>query len=293
MLAQMAAFPFWVRLIPITVNPDPLAMAERSTTQPPGRSLSLDNLQYGHTVLDGVESLFGMEISMMPARYRALVRRFDHNLLMSTTDWEGLSEARGFLDAADVEYLVAPRLMGGALRAHGLRRVDVGPDRVAVFENPDRLGRAWVSYGARVVDSADAAREAVLQPGFDPARQVVLEREPTRTYPGQAPDPSTPARVERPSTDRLRVHATLPRPGILVVSEAGLPGWSVRVDGEPGEWLQANYLLRGVELDAGEHLVEFRYRPRSWTPALIACATGLALWMGLLITVGVRRGRAA
>jgi hypothetical protein len=281
MFAQMAALPFWTTMIPIELLPDPDAMAERSAATQAGRSVSIENLQYGHTLVDGIESLFGMEISMMPWRYRALYAHFDHNLLMNTTDWERLAEARGFLDATDVQYLVAPKLIGKKLRPHGLKRVEAGPGQMAVFENTDRMGRAWVSYGARVVESAEAARDYVLSPEFEPGSEVILERAPAGRYPERALHPATPAQVERTSTDRLRVRATLPRPGLLVVSEAGAKGWHVRVDGEPAAWLQADYLLRAVELDAGEHVVLFEYRPRSWRPSLIACVAGTGALLGL------------
>ena len=77
--------------------------------------------------------------------------------------------------------------------------------------------------------------------------------------------------------DRVGVEAELPRPGILVLSEAWLPGWVASVDGARAEILRANYVLRGIELSEGRHHVCFDYRPVS-----VALGAALSL-LGLLI----------
>jgi uncharacterized membrane protein YfhO len=84
-----------------------------------------------------------------------------------------------------------------------------------------------------------------------------------------------------PSPTRLEVDVELPRPGILVVSESYYPGWRARVDGAPAEILRADYLLRGVELDAGAHHVSFEYRPWSLRIGAVASLAGVAAAGGL------------
>ena len=64
---------------------------------------------------------------------------------------------------------------------------------------------------------------------------------------------------------------------ILVLADAYYPGWVVTVNGEPGDILRADYLLRGVYLPAGVHEVIFRYRPASFRWGIALSAIGVAL----------------
>jgi uncharacterized membrane protein YfhO len=61
----------------------------------------------------------------------------------------------------------------------------------------------------------------------------------------------------------VTVDASLKRRGILVLNDSDYPGWTVDVDGRPGEMVSANYLFRGVPLEPGKHIVRFAYKPRS------------------------------
>ena len=74
--------------------------------------------------------------------------------------------------------------------------------RMRLYENRDRPGRAWAVYGARVVSSPTEALERVLDPAFDPRREVVLERRPSGTYPEVATRAHSLARVRYPSPTR-------------------------------------------------------------------------------------------
>jgi hypothetical protein len=42
-------------------------------------------------------------------------------------------------------------------------------------------------------------------------------------------------------------------------------GWSVTIDGVAADALRVDYILRGMELPAGEHTVEWSFRAPNWT----------------------------
>jgi hypothetical protein len=52
-------------------------------------------------------------------------------------------------------------------------------------------------------------------------------------------------------------------PGRLVLSEVNYPGWQARVDGRRVPIVTEHALLRAVDLPAGEHTVEFDFKPIS------------------------------
>ena len=52
-------------------------------------------------------------------------------------------------------------------------------------------------------------------------------------------------------------------PGLVVLADSILPGWTATVDGVPAPILATNHLFRGVPAPAGTHRIRFAYRPRS------------------------------
>ena len=55
-------------------------------------------------------------------------------------------------------------------------------------------------------------------------------------------------------------------------------GWEVTVSGETAEHFRVNYLLRGMVIPAGEHVVEFRFRPKAYfTGEKIALASSVIM----------------
>ncbi|MDX9863800.1 MAG: hypothetical protein RBT34_03235 [Anaerolineaceae bacterium] len=64
--------------------------------------------------------------------------------------------------------------------------------------------------------------------------------------------------------------------GWLVLRDTWYPGWVGRVDGERVEIYKADFLFRAVPVPAGEHLVEFKYRPKSFTIGVIFSMIGVA-----------------
>jgi hypothetical protein len=100
------------------------------------------------------------------------------------------------------------------------------------------------------------------------------------------------ADVMRQEPNRTDVRTTSAATALLVLSENHYPGWLAFVDGRAAEMLRVNYNLRGVALPAGEHTVEFVYRPKSvlfgFIISLLTLA-GLALWWKGGLLKGKRR----
>lgn len=89
-------------------------------------------------------------------------------------------------------------------------------------------------------------------------------------------------------SDRVVVDIDAPDAGLVVLNEVNYQGWTVTIDGVPGTNLTANYLLRAVVVDAGQHRIEWRYQPpgqkqRSilYLFALLALMAALAHTLGL------------
>src|SRR5262249_15211383 len=169
------------------------------------------------------------------------------------------------------------------------------PEPIRVFGVPDPLPRAYAVSRHRSGEGMGALR-AVLDPGFDPAREVVVPDRPGA--------PSDPAAGEEttvdPTTgsvtivarrpDRVRLEADLRRPAYVVLLESFDPGWRATVDGRAAEVLPANAAFCAVTVPGGRHTVEYAYRPGPLYAGLgTAAASGVA---AIVLCAWPRRPRA-
>lgn len=161
------------------------------------------------------------------------------------------------LRLCSVSHVVAQhRLAGERLRLVAeVRGLFVAPTLLLAV--PDPLPRARVVAGVRTADGL-AALGALLEPGFDPERTVLLpEGSPRREPAGFAGQ----ARIVEERADLVRLEVETSSEGFLVLADTYDPGWRTTVDGRAAPLLRANVAFRAVALAAGRHRVEMVYRP--------------------------------
>jgi uncharacterized membrane protein YfhO len=105
---------------------------------------------------------------------------------------------------------------------------------------------------------------------------------------------TTSAKISEARSDHegLFLRVSLQRRAFLVVNDSFFPGWQAAIDGDTTRVYRTNGLVRGVVVPAGEHVVEFRYRPDSWRRGVYISFTSL-LFAGVLLVASLRapRGR--
>ena len=156
---------------------------------------------------------------------------------------------------------------------------------VKTYRVSDAWPHAWAVHEA-VVAADDEETWAILNSSdFDPARRVVLPHEPGIALPGEDTTASMVDIVEYTAT-RISLQANMVDNGLLVLSDVHYPGWQARVDGQPAPIYRANYLLRAVPVEAGQHRVEVYYDPPLFK-------VGLAITLLTLLASGVLLGGVA
>lgn len=175
----------------------------------------------------------------------------------------------------------AKRLAGGAPEERWHKLTQLG--NVVVFENTRVLPRAWLATDVMVLNDAETlevVRTARLPNGqsWDPAQTALVEDQPAFT-PGAA-DSSASVNIKNHEPNKVTITTKSAAPSILVLSENHYPGWKAYVDNRAVETLRVDYNFRGVILTAGQHEIEFLYRPKS---VYLGFAVSLLSLVGLML----------
>ena len=92
--------------------------------------------------------------------------------------------------------------------------------------------------------------------------------------------------------NRLVYKASTPKDGVVVFSEIYYPGWQATIDGQPVDIARADYVLRVMNIPAGEHTIEMWFDPQSiHVTESIAYAALALLLIGVMILVWMSRSR--
>jgi hypothetical protein len=151
--------------------------------------------------------------------------------------------------------------------------------KCALIEDTDVLPRAKL-YSAWLATNDQTILQTLTAPQWDPAQSVLVSSD-TPVPPPPAVSGADPGAVSIASYDPrdIKLKASAKTPAVLLYNDRWGPDWRVWVDGKESQVLHCNYIMRGVFLPAGEHAVEFRFRP-SVTPlyiTLFAFAVGIVL----------------
>lgn len=158
-----------------------------------------------------------------------------------------------------------------------------GKDKLIPIKNPQANGNAWFVTQVKTVANADSEivalehtdtkTEALIQPknreGINPSEHYKAEGR---------------IRMISYQPNHLEYESEASDKGFAVFSEIYYPkGWSAYVDGKPTPYTCVDYLLRGMEVPAGKHHIEFRFEPAIYKTGNTISLIGSLLAIGLVI----------
>ena len=141
------------------------------------------------------------------------------------------------------------------------------PD-VLLYQNEDVFPGAFVVHQVKNVPSFSDALDVMKRPNLDLRQVGVVENLPTELETSINRNDlhmrSVDGSVKLISSGELRVAVSTEAPGLLIVSHQYYPGWNAYINGKPTQIFAVDGILRGVFLETGDHIVEFKYRPLSF-----------------------------
>ena len=154
--------------------------------------------------------------------------------------------------------------------------------------NPYAYGNAWFVENYEIAENADAEMAAMQR--IDPLRTAVIDQRFADHIAGFSFQKDENASIELTSYEpvRMRYKSNAATDQLAVFSEIYYShGWEATIDGKPAEHFRADWTLRAMIIPAGEHLIEFKFLPKTViTTSRIASVSSLLILLLLLASIG-------
>lgn len=154
--------------------------------------------------------------------------------------------------------------------------------KVAIYENPDALPRAFYVPTAEILPDPSAVLARLASADHDPRQVALLEAPPADGFVGVNPTGRAQVTFVSDRSEEVVINVLATSPGFLFLADQYYPGWQASVNGAATPIMRANYAFRLIRVPEGESRVILRYRPASFgLGALISLGTlaGLAIYL--------------
>lgn len=160
-----------------------------------------------------------------------------------------------------------------------------GSSANAVLSNPTANGNAWFVSDVLEVENADEEIKELSQ--IDTKGTAIIDDSKFHVS-DQTPSAAGEISLLAYKPNYLKYETSNTGNGLAVFSEIYYPeGWIAKIDNQEAPILRANYVLRALEVPAGEHTIEFWFAPKSYNlgnvvmwvfNSIIIASLLLALW---------------
>ena len=168
-----------------------------------------------------------------------------------------------------------------AMNMLNIRYFVYGPQRDNIFYNTAANGSAWFVGDAVKVNSP--AEELATVCSVNTKTTAVIDASKF-SIPKIDYDSTASLSLKEYAPPFLKYESKSQVNGLAVFSEIYYPGWKATIDGKEAQILRADYLLRALEVPAGNHTIEMRFEPRAYMVG--NKVTIASSWLALLILLG-------
>lgn len=167
-----------------------------------------------------------------------------------------------------------------AINMLNVKYIVYGPARSNIIFNPAANGAAWFVSDIRKVNTPTEELEMTCNVNKTTA-VIDVSRFPLEI---SGSDSTAELTIVDHKPNYLKYESKSNSDGLAVFSEIYYPDWKATIDGKETTVLRSNYILRALEIPAGDHTIEFRFEPKAYTVG--NKITTASSWLALLILLG-------
>lgn len=181
------------------------------------------------------------------------------------------------LDLFSVRYLLFKTEIPQWMQEQPERFVRMEAGRLVALKNMRALPTAFVVHETRAAENMEAIIDALTDPAFDYHRTALVPP----SFDSAALAPATgdeQVAVLHYGRNTVELEVGLTAPGLVVLTDAAYPGWTVSIDGAPPtEPILAYGAFKGVLVPEGKHRVGFGFHAGKGLLALLPGAFAIPL----------------
>jgi hypothetical protein len=151
--------------------------------------------------------------------------------------------------------------------------------------NPKAFGNAWFVSEVKTVENADA--EIAALDNINPLQTAVVDKRfanDLKGFTSSQPDSTASIVLNSYRPNHLIYTSKTNSEQLAVFSEIYYQnGWKATIDGQPAPHFRADWILRAMLVPAGEHKIEFDFRPEGYVVAANIAAYSSFLVLLLLV----------
>ena len=171
------------------------------------------------------------------------------------------------LNMLDTKYFLLPDQQTGA---------------VIVQKNDSAMGAAWFVKQLQTVNGPVEEIKALDK--FDPAQTAFIDKAQNAALTQPSFDSSAKIKLTKYNNDEIEYDSDAKSEQFAVFSEIYYSaGWNAYIDGKKTPHYKVNYLLRGMPVAAGHHVINFKFEPASYKTGYTLATIGNILLYLLLI----------
>ena len=248
----------------------------------PGNTFNENNTAYWHKSVGGYHA----------AKLRRYQEMIDHHIVPEMKEtYQAVATAGGQMDSVDASKF---RVLNMLNTKYFIFPAGEQGQAVPVM-NPYAYGNAWFVDKVQYVNNANEEIDALND--ILPTETAVVDvkfKEQLKGVTEGYKDSLSTIQLTSYEPNRLVYKASTPKDGVVVFSEIYYPGWQVTIDGQPVDIARADYILRAINMPAGEHTIEMWFDPQSiHVTESIAYAALALLLIGVMVLAWTQRSKIA
>ncbi|SHG26504.1 membrane protein YfhO [Flavobacterium micromati] len=158
--------------------------------------------------------------------------------------------------------------------------------------NPNANGNAWFVSQVKLVNSSD--EEMKILNGLDSKNIAIINAKEFKiSKKAFAKDVAAQITLDSYKPNHLIYSSNNADAGLAVFSEMYYgKGWNAYIDGKSVDHIRVNYVLRGLEIPAGKHTIEFKFEPQVIkTGSTFTIVSGVGILLLLIAGIYFERKR--